>query len=79
MLSTIPFINLPVEIIFNENELSSITYLYDAAGVKKAKTVTQPGRRLDPPRTWATDYLDGFQYVNTNNFSLRQKAMLMPQ
>ncbi|MXN91463.1 type IV secretion protein Rhs [Flavobacterium sp. Sd200] len=51
-------LNLPVEIIFNNNSSRKITYLYNAAGVKLKKTV------VDGANTVVVDYLSGFQYKN---------------
>jgi RHS repeat-associated protein len=48
--------DLPLTITIGSN---SITYLYDALGQKIKKTVVDTGV------TTTTDYLDGFQYINT--------------
>ncbi|MGJ1501380.1 DUF6443 domain-containing protein [Sphingobacterium multivorum] len=49
--------DLPIEINFRAG--SKINYLYDASGVKIRKTV------LDGITSTVTDYLSGFQYINT--------------
>jgi len=51
-------LNLPVEIVFNNSTSTKINYIYNAAGVKISKTVTN-GTPV------VTDYLSGFQYKNT--------------
>jgi RHS repeat-associated protein len=51
-------LNLPVEIIFNNDNTTKINYLYDATGTKIKKTVTN-GSVID-----VDDYLDGNQYKN---------------
>jgi RHS repeat-associated protein len=50
-------LNLPVEIVFNNNTSTKINYIYNAAGVKISKTITN-GTAV------VTDYLSGFQYKN---------------
>ncbi len=57
-LVTYNHLNLPTEIIFNNNSNTKINYLYNAAGVKLKKTVTASITRII-----VTDYLGGFQYV----------------
>lgn len=58
--------NLPMEIVFEGNANKKINYLYNAAGIKRRKTVARPNK--DPnillPVTLATDYLDGFHYAD---------------
>ncbi|SUJ30797.1 RHS repeat-associated core domain [Sphingobacterium multivorum] len=49
--------DLPIEINFRSG--SKINYLYDASGTKLRKTV------LDGTTSTVTDYLSGFQYINT--------------
>lgn len=49
--------DLPIEINFRSG--SKITYLYDASGAKIRKTV------FDGITSTVTDYLSGFQYINT--------------
>ncbi len=49
-------LNLPTEIIFNNNSSKKITYLYNALGVKLQKIVTNGTSVV------TTDYLDGFQH-----------------
>ncbi len=49
-------LNLPVEIIWSSTK--KIEYIYNAAGVKVQKKVTN-GANIK-----TTDYLDGFQYNN---------------
>ncbi len=49
-------LNLPTEIIFNNNSSKKITYLYNAQGVKLQKIVTNGTSVV------TTDYLDGFQH-----------------
>ena len=51
-------LNLPVEIVFNNNTSTKINYLYDGEGKKLAKTVTNGAL------VTVTDYLSGYQYVN---------------
>lgn len=54
------FMNLPTEIVFNNNQNTKITYLYDANGNKLSKNV----RKVATGNGATTDYLDGFQYRN---------------
>ena len=58
-------LNLPVEIVFDSSEVKKITYIYNAAGIKRAKTSILPPKN---PETIVfptqTDYLDGFQYAD---------------
>lgn len=49
-------LNLPTEIIFNNNNSKKINYIYNAEGFKLQKVVTQ-GTQIT-----ITDYLDGFQH-----------------
>ncbi len=59
-------LNLPTEIIFKNRSDQKIRYLYNAAGVKRAKIVTTPGPRTGLPAVIRqTDYMDGFQYADT--------------
>jgi RHS repeat-associated protein len=52
-------LNLPVEIIFDNSSTKKINYIYDAAGVKLKKTVTEGTVVVN------VDYLDGgYQYKN---------------
>ena len=51
-------LNLPTEIIFENNNSKKINYIYDASGDKLKKVVTEG------PQVITTDYLDGFQYRN---------------
>jgi RHS repeat-associated protein len=51
-------LNLPLKIIFNNLQTQKIDYIYDAAGVKLKKIVTQP------TEVGSVDYLSGFQYSN---------------
>lgn len=50
-------LNLPTEIVFNNNSATKIVYIYDAEGKKLKKTVTNGA-------TVITDYLSGYQYQN---------------
>ncbi|TGD56537.1 DUF6443 domain-containing protein [Flavobacterium humi] len=50
--------NLPIKIVFNNNSSTKIEYLYNAAGVKLQKNVTQGST------VTATQYFNGFQYVD---------------
>ena len=52
-------LNLPLKIIFNDDQNTKISYLYNATGEKVSKTVT------DGSVVTVTDYLDGFQYKNS--------------
>ena len=52
------FMNLPTEIVFNNNQNTKITYLYNANGNKLSKNV----RKVATGNGATTDYLDGFQY-----------------
>ena len=52
-------LNLPVEIIFNNNANTKITYLYTASG-EKVKKIVQKAATLQE----VTDYLSGYQYRN---------------
>jgi RHS repeat-associated protein len=55
-------LNLPVTIRFqNGGDFPSISYIYNAKGVKVGKIVETAGRNAV---TTTTDYLDGYQYVN---------------
>jgi RHS repeat-associated protein len=49
-------LNLPTEIVFDNNNSKKINYLYNAIGVKLQKIFT------DGPSVVITDYLDGFQH-----------------
>lgn len=51
-------LNLPTEIIFNNNSATKITYLYDSEGKKLKKTVKNGTVET------VTDYLSGYQYQN---------------
>jgi RHS repeat-associated protein len=52
-------LNLPVTIVINDGiNIGTISYLYNAAGVKLKKTVTPSGGTAV-----VTDYLGGYQYV----------------
>ena len=51
-------LNLPKKIKFNNSESQKIEYIYNAAGIKITKKVTN-GFDIK-----TTDYLDGFQYVD---------------
>ena len=51
-------LNLPVEIVFNNNTSTKINYLYNGEGKKLAKTVTNGSS------VTVTDYLAGNQYTN---------------
>ncbi|TGD56530.1 DUF6443 domain-containing protein [Flavobacterium humi] len=50
--------NLPIKIVFNNNSSTKIEYLYNAAGVKLQKNVTQGST------VTATQYFNGFQYTD---------------
>ncbi|TGD57853.1 RHS repeat domain-containing protein, partial [Flavobacterium humi] len=50
--------NLPIKIVFNNNNSTKIEYLYNAAGIKLQKNVTQ-GSTIT-----ATQYFNGFQYTD---------------
>ena len=52
-------LNLPVEVKFDNSETKKINYIYNAAGVKLRKEVNDNGTIT------TTDYLNGFQYLNT--------------
>jgi len=52
-------LNLPIEIVFNNNQNTKITYIYNAAGQKLQKIA-----KTSATVTRTTDYLDGFQYLN---------------
>jgi RHS repeat-associated protein len=56
------YLNLPTEIIFNNNPNTKITYIYNANGSKLQKFV----RRAAAGVGSTTDYMDGFQYLNAN-------------
>jgi RHS repeat-associated protein len=59
-------LNLPVEITFNNDVNTKITYLYDAAGKKLKKAVSMPdSQTVGGVRVTVTDYIGGFQYVDT--------------
>ncbi|RWW96708.1 DUF6443 domain-containing protein [Flavobacterium cerinum] len=51
-------LNLPVEIVFNNNTSTKINYFYDGEGKKLMKTVTNGAL------VTTTDYLTGYQYTN---------------
>lgn len=51
-------LNLPTEIVFSGSSTKKINYLYNAAGVKIQKKVTNGST------VTTTDYRDGFQYFN---------------
>jgi RHS repeat-associated protein len=51
-------LNLPVKIVFENNESKKIEYLYNAIGIKVLKKVT------DGAVVTTTDYLTGYQYKN---------------
>lgn len=54
-------LNLPISITLSNSSASgSISYIYNADGVKLKKTVIN----TTPSTTTNTDYLDGFQYTN---------------
>lgn len=55
-------LNLPVSITFTGTVAGTISYIYDAAGVKLKKTVTN--NSTSPATVTTTDYLIGFQYTN---------------
>ena len=55
---TYNFLNLPVEVIWNNTK--KIKYDYDASGIKIRKIVTNANT------VTTTEYLGGFQYVNNN-------------
>lgn len=59
-------LNLPVEIVFNGSNRTRISYLYDAVGNKKKKTVRYivVKKLIETDMTNTTDYLNGFQYLN---------------
>lgn len=50
-------LNLPIEIVFSNAPTKKINYIYNSAGVKVKKTVT------DGSTLTYTDYLSGFQYI----------------
>jgi RHS repeat-associated protein len=52
-------LNLPVKIVFENNESKKIEYLYNAIGIKVLKKVT------DGAVVTTTDYLSGYQYRNS--------------
>jgi RHS repeat-associated protein len=54
-------LNLPTVITFDIAGTNNITYLYDALGKKRRKTVKMTG---DITKSTATEYLGGFQYVD---------------
>lgn len=61
-------LNLPVTIVINDiasggTNNGTITYLYNAAGVKLKKTVTN--NAVSPATVTTTDYLGDYQYVDT--------------
>lgn len=51
-------LNLPTEIVFSGTGTKKINYIYNAAGVKVQKKVT------NGTSVMTTDYLDGFQYFS---------------
>lgn len=51
-------LNLPVEIVFNNSKTDKIIYLYDAAGAKIQKTLSEG------QNSFYIDYLGGYQYKN---------------
>jgi RHS repeat-associated protein len=56
-------LNLPRSIIFNENQQTSIHYIYNAAG-QKVKKSANLGTNNNISGTSFTDYLGGYQYNN---------------
>lgn len=54
-------INLPYNIRFDNNSNAEINYIYNSNGEKLKKIVTLPNSQ----GTIETEYLDGFQYVNS--------------
>lgn len=56
-------LNLPVRMLLPDN--NSIDYLYDASGTKVRKIVTKYNPNLSSYSSTTTDYLGGYQYVNS--------------
>lgn len=58
-------LNLPIEINFSGTTTKKISYIYTSSGQKIRKEVYSGGSVI------ATDYLDGFQYQQTNTGSVK--------